>query len=85
MIVSSSHLGGTFAQAVNDSLRAISLDSTYTRGHARAAKALLCMGKVEASLEKYAAAMETDQGNRQLRFVASFSPQLMSFDTGWMS
>lgn len=56
-------------QAAADSLRAIALDPTYTRGIARAAKAFLCMGKTEESIQKYTAALELDPGNRSIRLV----------------
>ena len=54
-------------QAVADSLRATSVDPTYSRGIARAAKALLCMGKLDESIEKYEAALAVDPTNRSLR------------------
>mmetsp|Transcript_41887 Transcript_41887/g.99368 ORF Transcript_41887/g.99368 Transcript_41887/m.99368 type:complete len:784 (-) Transcript_41887:1144-3495(-) len=58
---------GHYQDAVADSLRATALDPTYTRGIARAAKAFVCMGKMDEAVAKYEEALRTDPGNTALR------------------
>ena len=43
-----------YEDALNDSLKAVGLDSASVRGLSRAAKACLCMGRMERAAELYA-------------------------------